>query len=129
VTEDAPASRGEGSHETQPVVCRRDGFSSLGRGRGEFAVIDQSREGKDAGLQLRRNHARDLRQPACRNPVMAAMPLSARGLSMNVFVWRDGDQTKLRSTAPAVIAAHDLSDDPACGLAGVDALTGAVVDR
>ena len=45
-------------------------------------------------------------------------------------MWLDQEQTKLSYTAPAELAArYDLSDDLASRLAGIDAITDAVIHR
>jgi uncharacterized protein (DUF302 family) len=96
----------------------------------EFAVIDQSREASEAGLELRETTLVIFGSPRAGTPVMVAAPLAALDLPLKVVVWRDGDQTKLSYTAPAAIAArYGLSDDLARSLAGIDALTSGVVDR
>lgn len=59
---------------------------------------------------------------------MVAAPLAALDLPLKVLVWQDGDQTKLSYTAPRELAArYGLSYELAARLAGIDALTDAVV--
>jgi len=89
-----------------------------------FAVIDQSREAKDVGLELRDTTLVIFGSPQAGTPVMVAAPLAALDLPLKVLVWADGDQTKISYTAPSALAArYDLSDE----LAGVDAVTDAVI--
>jgi hypothetical protein len=45
-------------------------------------------------------------------------------------VWEDGCQTKVSYTAPSELAArYELSDELAARLAGINAVTDAVIDR
>jgi uncharacterized protein (DUF302 family) len=93
-----------------------------------FAVIDQSTEASQVGLSLRETTLVIFGSPAAGTPVMVASPLSALDLPLKVLVWADGDQTKVSYYAPAALAAsHHLSDDLAGNLAGIDALTDALV--
>jgi len=60
--------------------------------------------------------------------VMAASPLAALDLPLKVLVWDDAGQTKVSYNAPAWLAArHHLGEDLAGNLAGIDALTDALV--
>jgi uncharacterized protein (DUF302 family) len=60
--------------------------------------------------------------------VMEAVPLAALDLPLKVLVWDDRNQTKLSYLAPSVLAArYGLMPELAARLAGVDALTDAVV--
>jgi uncharacterized protein (DUF302 family) len=100
------------------------------RGMKLFAVIDQSGEAKDAGLELRDTKLVIFGSPQAGTPVMAAAPLAALDLPLKVAVWADGDQTRISYTAPDALAArYGLSDELAARLAGIDALTDAVIDR
>ena len=93
-----------------------------------FAVIDQSAEAHQVGLQLRDTTLVIFGSPVGGTPVMVASPLAALDLPLKVLVWADGEQTKVSYHAPEVLAArHHLSDDLAANLAGVDALTDALV--
>ena len=59
---------------------------------------------------------------------MAAAPLAALDLPLKVLVWADEGQTKVSYYAPAAIAArHHLGPDLAGNLAGINALTDALV--
>lgn len=100
------------------------------RGMKLFAVIDQSGEAKDVGLELRDTKLVVFGSPQAGTPVMAAAPLAALDLPLKVAVWADGDQTKVSYTAPSALAArYGLSDELAGRLAGINALTDAVIDR
>jgi uncharacterized protein (DUF302 family) len=93
-----------------------------------FAVIDQSAEARQAGLALRETTLVIFGSPAAGTPVMQASPLSALDLPLKVLVWDDGGQTKVSYDAPAALAArHHLSAELASRLAGIDALTDALV--
>jgi uncharacterized protein (DUF302 family) len=95
-----------------------------------FAVIDHSGEADAAGLELRDTKVVIFGSPRAGTPVMQAAPLAALDLPLKVLVWADGDETKVSYTAPAALAArYDLTDDLAAPLAGIDALTDAVVDQ
>ena len=66
--------------------------------------------------------------PKAGTPVMAASPLSALDLPLKVLIWADGDQAKVSYYAPAALAAsHHLTADLAANLAGINALTDALV--
>ena len=59
---------------------------------------------------------------------LAASPLSALDLPLKVLIWSDDGQTKVSYYSPAALARrHHLDDDLAHNLAGIDALTDALV--
>jgi len=113
----------------QPVagtVTRLTGILSA-KGVKLFAVIDQSAEARQAGLQLRDTTLVIFGNPAAGTPVMAASPLAALDLPLKVLVWDDAGQTKVSYYAPAELAArHRLGPDLAKNLAAIDALTDAL---
>ncbi len=93
-----------------------------------FAVIDQSAEARQAGLSLRETTLVIFGSPAAGTPVMAAAPLAALDLPLKVLVWDDGGQTKVSYYSPAALAArHHLDAGLAANLAGINALTDALV--
>ena len=93
-----------------------------------FAVIDQRAEARAAGLELRETTLVVFGSPAAGTPVMAAVPLAALDLPLKVLVWDDDGRTQVSYTAPAALAArYGLSADLAPNLAGIDALTDALV--
>jgi uncharacterized protein (DUF302 family) len=93
-----------------------------------FAVVDHSGEAAAVGLELRDTKLVIFGSPQAGTPVMEAAPLAALDLPLKVLVWADGDQTKVSYTAPKELAArYGLSDELAGRLAGIDALTDAVV--
>src|ERR1700730_2837714 len=96
-----------------------------------FAVIDQSAEARQVGLSLRETTLVIFGSPAAGTPVMVASPLSALDLPLKVVVWAADDyQTRLSYTAPAALAdRYGLSTELTARLAGIDALTSAVVAR
>ncbi|MGI8572339.1 MAG: DUF302 domain-containing protein [Solirubrobacteraceae bacterium] len=100
------------------------------RGMKTFLVVDHSGEAAAAGLELRDTKLVIFGSPERGTPVMEAAPLAALDLPLKVLVWADGYQTKLSYPAPAELAArYHLSDDLAGRLAGIDAVTDAVIDR
>ncbi len=99
------------------------------RGMKEFAVIDHSGEAEAVGLELRDTKLVIFGSPQAGTPVMLAAPLAALDLPLKVLVWADGNQTKVSYTAPAALAErYGLGDELAGRLAGIDALTSAVID-
>jgi uncharacterized protein (DUF302 family) len=93
-----------------------------------FAVIDQSAEARQVGLQLRDTTLVIFGSPAAGTPVMVASPLAALDMPLKVLIWDDAGQTKVSYYAPAALAArHHLSADMAAKLAGIDPLTDALV--
>jgi uncharacterized protein (DUF302 family) len=98
------------------------------RGMKLFAAIDQSAEARQVGLSLRETVLVIFGSPAAGTPVMAAAPLAALDLPLKVLVWDDEGQTKVSYYAPAALAArHHLGPDLAGNLAGINALTDALV--
>ena len=98
------------------------------RGMKLFAVIDHSGEATAGGLDLRDTKVVVFGSPEAGTPVMAAEPLVALDLPLKVLVWDDRDQTKVTYTSPGGLAArYHLSDRLAARLAGIDALTDALV--
>jgi uncharacterized protein (DUF302 family) len=59
---------------------------------------------------------------------MAASPLAALDLPLKVLVWDDDGQTKVSYYSPDALAArHGLSPELAGNLAGINAITDALV--
>jgi len=93
-----------------------------------FAVIDQAAEARKVGLQLRDTIMVIFGSPVAGTPVMVAAPLAALDLPLKVLVWADGQETKVSYDAPAAIARRrGLSPELAANLAGINALTDALV--
>jgi uncharacterized protein (DUF302 family) len=93
-----------------------------------FAVIDQRAEAQSAGEDLRDTTMVIFGNPAAGTPVMAAAPLAALDLPLKVLIWADGDQVKVSYVPPAELRRrYQLSDDLIARLAGIDALTDALV--
>jgi uncharacterized protein (DUF302 family) len=98
------------------------------RGMKLFAVIDQSAEARQAGLELRETTLVLFGSPAAGTPVMVAAPLAALDLPLKVVVWADGEQTKVSYLAPSTLAArYHLGPELAGNLAGINPLTSALV--
>jgi uncharacterized protein (DUF302 family) len=109
------------------TVARLTGMINA-KGMRLFAVIDQRAEARQAGLDLRETTLVMFGSPAAGTPVMAAAPLAALDLPLKVLVWADGGQTKVSYYVPAAIAArHHPSAELAGNLAGINALTDALV--
>jgi uncharacterized protein (DUF302 family) len=93
-----------------------------------FAVIDQREQARAAGLDLRDTVLVIFGSPAAGTPVMAAAPLSALDLPLKALIWDDAGQTKVSYYSPAALAQrHHIPADLAGNLAGINALTDAVV--
>jgi uncharacterized protein (DUF302 family) len=109
------------------TVSRLTGLLSA-KGLKVFAVIDQSAEASQVGMQLRETTLVFFGNPAAGTPVMVAAPMAALDLPLKVLVWADNGQTKVSYYGPAALAArYDLSADVAAKLAGVDPLTDALI--
>ena len=99
-----------------------------GKGMKTFAVIDQSAEAREAGLELRDTVMVIFGSPAAGTPVMASSPLAALDLPLKVLVWSDAGQTKVSYYSPDSLAArHHLDPGLAGNLAGIGPLTDALV--
>ena len=96
-----------------------------------FAVIDHSGEAENVGLRLRDTKLVIFGSPAAGTPVMQSAPLAALDLPLRVLIWAFDDyQTKLSYTAPGALARrYGLSAEHTARLAGIDALTTAVIAR
>jgi uncharacterized protein (DUF302 family) len=93
-----------------------------------FAVIDQRAEARQAGLDMRDTVLVIFGSPAAGTPVMEASPLSALDLPLKALIWDDEGQTKVSYYSPAALAArHQIPADLAGNLAGINALTDALV--
>jgi uncharacterized protein (DUF302 family) len=93
-----------------------------------FAIIDQSDEARQAGLELRDTTLVFFGNPRAGTPVMTEVPLAALDLPLKVLVWSDEGTTKVSYTNPKCLAErYDLSADLARALAGIDPLTDALV--
>jgi uncharacterized protein (DUF302 family) len=93
-----------------------------------FAVIDQRDEASKAGLELRDTVLVIFGDPKAGTPVMVASPMTALDLPLKVLCWDDDGETKVSYESPASFSRrHHLSPDLAAKLAGIDALTDALV--
>ena len=93
-----------------------------------FAVIDHSGEAEANGLELRDTKVVIFGAPQAGTPVMAAHPLAALDLPLKMLIWDDGGETKISYTAPSELASrYGLEDELAARLAGIDALSDAVL--
>lgn len=122
VTKSSPWSVGDTVSRLSAIVAAR--------GMKVFTVIDHSGEAAASGLALRDTKVVIFGSPLAGTPVMVAAPLAALDLPLKVLVWADELETKVSYTAPRELAArYDLSDELAASLAGIDAVTDAVIDR
>jgi uncharacterized protein (DUF302 family) len=96
-----------------------------------FALIDHSGEAKNVGLHLRDTKLVIFGSPAAATPVMQSAPLAAIDLPLRVLIWASDDyQTKLSYEAPGALSRrYGLSAEHTVRLAGIDALTTAVIAR
>lgn len=109
------------------TVSRLTGILSA-KGFKVFAVIDQSAEARQVGLQLRETTLVIFGSPVAGTPVMAAAPLSALDLPLKVLIWADGNRTNVTYYTPAAMATrYGLSAELASKLAGADPLTDALI--
>jgi uncharacterized protein (DUF302 family) len=100
------------------------------RGMVVFAVVDLGSSAREAGHELRATTLVVFGSPAAAARVIAAAPLAALDVPFRVVVWADGYQTRLSYDAPSAVARrHGLDGHLADVLAGVDAVTNAVIDR
>ena len=114
------------SHSVADTVARLTELIA-GKGMKVFAVIDQRAEARSAGLDLRETTLVIFGSPAAGTPVMDAVPLSALDLPLKVLIWADGGTTKVSYYGPATLATrHQLGEDLAARLAGIDPLTDAL---
>ncbi len=88
----------------------------------------QAAKARQAGLTLRETTLVIFGSPKAGTPVMAAAPLAALDLPLKALIWADEGQTKVSYYAPAALAAsHHVTADLAASLAGINALTDALV--
>lgn len=100
------------------------------RGMTIFATIDQRREARQVGLDLRETTLIIFGSPKAGTPVMAAQPLAALDLPLKLLVWDNQGRTLVSYLKPTVLAArHQLSDSLAQPLAGIEALVDAVLSN
>lgn len=117
----------DSSRSVAETVARLESLIAA-RGMKLFAVIDHSGEAAAHGLELPDTKVVVFGSPEAGTPVMQARPLAALDLPLKVLVWDDGGRTRLAYAAPAELAArYDLDEELAARLAGIDALTDAVV--
>ena len=116
------------SRESVAATVARLTSMITAKGMRLFAVIDQAAEARQAGLTLRETVLVIFGSPQAGTPVMAASPLAALDLPLKVLIWADEGQTKVSYYAPAALAAsHHLTAELAANLAGINALTDALV--
>ncbi len=98
------------------------------KGMKVFAVIDHSGEAARVGLALRETRVVIFGSPNAGTPVMQAHPLAALDLPLRILIWDDNGQTKVSYTTPGALASrYGIEPSLAANLAGIDALTDALV--
>ena len=116
------------SHESVAATVAELTSMITAKGMRLLAVIDQAAEARQAGLELRETVLVIFGSPQAGTPVMAASPLAALDLPLKVLIWADADQANVSYYSPDALAArHHLTADLAAGLAGISALTDALV--
>jgi uncharacterized protein (DUF302 family) len=99
-----------------------------GKGMKVFAVIDHSGEAARVGLALRETRVVIFGSPNAGTPVMHAYPLAALDLPLRILIWDDDGETKVTYTSPGALASrYSIDASLAANLAGIDALTDALV--
>lgn len=98
------------------------------KGMKVFAIIDHSGEAHEIGLTLRDTKVVLFGNPAAGTPVMVSAPLAALDLPLRVLVWADQGQARISYLDPVALAArYQLSDELAARLAGINAITDALI--
>ena len=98
------------------------------KGMKVFAVIDQSAEAHEVGLELRPTTLVIFGNPASGTAVMDAVPLTALDLPLKILVWGDNGRTNVSYLAPSALAErYDLDLDLSANLAGIEPLTEVLV--
>lgn len=93
-----------------------------------FEVIDQRAEARRVGLDLRETVLVIFGNPTAGTPVMDAVPLAALDLPLKALIWDDNGQTRVSYDSPdAVAARRDIPADLVGNLAGINAITDALV--
>jgi uncharacterized protein (DUF302 family) len=119
-----------GPNSVDGIVSKRSPFgvaetvsrlteASVAAGAKVFAIIDQSTEAHQAGLELRDTRLVIFGNPAGGTPVMVAAPLAAMDLPLKVLVFADDtDRVWMSYLERSWLAArYDLSADLAAPLA------------
>ncbi len=121
ITKDSPRT-------TDATVAKLTGLIHA-KGMKLFAVIDQSAEAHEVGLDLRPTTLVIFGNPAAGTAVMEAAPLAALDLPLKILVWADQGQTKVSYLAPNVLSErYHLDLDLSGSLAGIEPLTEALID-
>jgi len=94
------------------------------KGLEEFALIDYSGAAERAGLKMQEAKLLVFGSPRAGTPLMAASPLLALDLPLQVLVWRDLDGVVLVSynATSYLTRRHDVPEDLLGNIAGIDAL-------
>ena len=79
------------------------------RGLKLFAVIDQTEEARNVGLQLRPTTLVLFGSPLAGTPVMDSTPLAALDLPLEILVWADKGRDHVSYLSPTALAAVTTS--------------------
>ncbi len=128
------------THEPEPEVVTKTSPRSVAetvsrlkeiltsKGVKLFAIIDQSHEAREVGLELRDTTLVIFGSPRAGTPIMSAVPLAALDLPLKVLIWADETGTQVSYYSPSSIARrHRLSDELAQGLGAIDPLSDELV--
>jgi uncharacterized protein (DUF302 family) len=124
---DEPDVVSKQSPRTVPDTVSRLTEMIAAKGMTLFAAIDQQAAAREVGLDLRESVLVAFGSPAAGTPVMDAVPLSALDLPLKVLVWADGDQTTVSYYSPESLGERHHLGPLASNLAGIHALTDALV--
>lgn len=93
-----------------------------------FSVIDQREAARSVGMDLRDTVLVLFGNPSAGTPIMAASPHAALDLPLRIVIWEDDDRTAISYLSPHALALrYQLSPELAGPLAGIDAITDALV--
>ena len=94
------------------------------KGLDVFALIDHNGAAERVGLEMREAKVLIFCSPKAGTPLMVASPLLALDLPLKVLVWHDYDDRVLASynTTSYLVQRHDIPEDLAKNIAGIDAL-------
>jgi len=94
------------------------------KGLDVFALIDHSGAAEQAGLEMQEAKVLIFGSPKAGTPLMVASPLLALDLPLKVLVWHGHDGRVLASynTTSYLVKRHDIPEDLAKNIAGIDAL-------
>ena len=88
-----------------------------------FALIDHDGAAERAGLKMQEAKLLIFGNPRAGTPLMVASPLLALDLPLKALIWEDQGQVRVSYNAiPYLVRRHDIPEDLAENIAGIDAL-------